>query len=194
MKYVEVNLDPPYNTSYFRCYQFNYNRTTALSSRTTGFTGSVSMLFKVPEVPQDNLFRKGVQVSFTLPEAPVPYADETRYATSGSDTFFTITKVENTLIDQPTEHTWNAVAGSLDLPFNDSAAQNYVGVSFGYNTLSITKYDQVATAQPSDLAGNLAGMTGTLTGLDAQKFILMVLSIPYSLAIKSLEPFLDLMG
>jgi hypothetical protein len=194
MKYIEVNLDPPYNSSYFYCYQFNFNSSIALSSRKTGFTGSVSMMFSVPEVPADNVYRKGVQVSFTMPDGKVPYEDETRYANAGSDTFFTITKVENTLLNQPTEHTWNAVAGTLDLPYNDTQSQNYVGVSFGYNTLSVTKYDQVISAQPSDLAGNLAGMTGTLTGLDAQKFVLMVLSIPYSIAIKSLEPFLDLMG
>jgi hypothetical protein len=195
MRYQEVSLDAPTNMSYFYCWQFNFDANRVPEqSPSTGFTGSVSMLFEVPPVPEDNAYRQGVQVSFSIPGDTVPYAAETKYAAAGLDSFFTMTKVENTKIDQPTVHSWDASVASLDLPFNDTAKANLVGVSFGYNTFSVTTINQVPGAQPTDLAGNISGMAGTLTGLDAQKTILMIFSIPYSIFSKSLDPFFDLMG
>jgi hypothetical protein len=155
------------------------------------------MLFNISDVPPyaGGGFRKGVQVSFTMPGADLPLLDETKYAIATEDTFFTLTKVEDTKLNQPTGHSWDVIISSLAFPYDDDYIRTLVGVSFGYNTLSTTQITQVVSATPADLTGNLSGMVGTLTGIDAVKIIVMLAAIPYGLwTTGTLDEFFDMIG
>jgi hypothetical protein len=72
---------------------------------------------------------------------------------------------------------------------------NLVGISVAYSTLSTTEISQVISQGPTDLTGNLAGMIGTLTGIDAVKTIVMFVAIFYGwFHERNFDPFFDMIG
>jgi hypothetical protein len=188
LRYIEIGG----SDGVYRCYQFNYNKSDIIQSITTGYAGSLSMLFsvnKVDPIKNANLVN-GLQVSFTLPTEVPDVFNETNYAALSVDTFFTLQKVNSTFVDgNPDISRWDAESSSVSLNAQISpSGRYYVAISVGYNILSTKVIAQQYSQDAFGVFADICGMLGLLSGVQILKILNFVWALPYSLIIRNWTP------
>jgi len=171
----------------FSCWQFNADPKNLKYSVTTGYTGSMATLWAIPYLERDDppINRMGLQATFKPVGTVTPYAiyDEVNFAPMGFDTFFALTytntihnehKHNRTLYNTSSFDTSASMVNLLqatDPDWNDelNSTSGYVGITFGYQTLSLQQVNFDIAYNLNNLFGDFAGMIGTLMGLDLIK-------------------------
>jgi len=209
-----ANFTSSRNTDYFRCVQFNYDKDNVQMSEEVGYGSSISMLFGVPHlqvnynVTKNTATRKnsasdlalvlaeGVQITFHLNTDQPNVFEEYNFSPTGVNTFFMLTKTIETKLLRNGQSTttiyWKVKPSTIQLPAQldrlSTSTEKYVAISVAYETLStFILTDQVTYLTPNFL-GDLAGMTGTMLGMDMIKLFRALLAIPLSLYELSLQP------
>eukprot|EP01113_Clastostelium_recurvatum_P047811 TRINITY_DN858_c0_g1_i11.p1 TRINITY_DN858_c0_g1~~TRINITY_DN858_c0_g1_i11.p1 ORF type:complete len:415 (+),score=82.21 TRINITY_DN858_c0_g1_i11:383-1627(+) len=161
----------------FNCYQFNVDKDDPVISTNIGYIGSFTALFRVANPPLDvvdttDLYRVGLQVSFTLIDEEPDVFNEDKFAPPDFDSYFALQKVHTIYAndtDRLDENRFEQSSSMTALNRATSSQYSYIGVSFAFKTLSVqtVTYDPQYTL--ANFWGDFAGMIGTLMGLDVVK-------------------------
>jgi len=186
----------------FYCYEFNNDINNILYSTTTGYAGSYATVWVLKPLPVTDppTNRAAVQATFALQNTTTADSiyGEIAFAPSGLDTFFGIQLI-NTIHNElkPSNPKYNVtryekVASNVRLLELDSAAIQYAGVSFSFDTLSIQYITYDYTYSILNFFGDFAGMIGTLMGLDAIKVSMGIPTAIFAIRTRSILPLEDL--
>ena len=173
---------------YMNCIVFNNDTSAPAVASRTGHTGSLVFKARFPFdfFGEDDMtgFRAGATVSFHEVGSVPNLSDETNTASGGLDNTFTIRKMVNKrLVPNPTtEIYWDSDYSAIDMIENRT---DYITVTVAYNSLNIREQTDVYTVNILQLLGQLAGMTGTLYGLEILKVLRGCLWIPKSIKKKT---------
>jgi len=172
----------------------------------------MATLFAVRPLPEVEppMNRAGVQASFAVPGTITPTLiyGEIEFGPVGFDTFFGFQLVQTTrdYLD-PTDPnsnvtSYNTKASSVELQVDPNLKNGsfafgngtfeFVGISFSFDTLSIQNINFSPTYKLANFFGDMAGMTGTLMGLDTIKVAMGVPTAIFSCKAKSTLPLEDL--
>ena len=146
---------------YFQCYQFNNDTKHVVEARKTGYSGTVSMYFRVPtNVKESQDTRKGLQVTFHEVGKEPSLFDETNFARPGYENYYTLTKFENTRL-RPSEAfpdlfnvEWRNTYSKIEL----TQDLDTIVVSFSYATLNVNAVDEAKGAGSFEIFGEVCDM------------------------------------
>jgi len=153
------------NGQIFSCYSFNNDTEYPISVNSTGYGGSVSLYFTVPNVEYDRDARFGLQVSFHEVGSIPPVFAETNFATAFVDNFYTLTMLIVNRLRPTKEHPntkfsqWSATYSTVELTAKN---MNQVVVSFAYSTLNINAVTEIESKTVLSVIGEISGIVGVL--------------------------------
>jgi len=172
----------------FDCWSYNIDPINPQLSNTTGYSGSLAVVFSVELLPLNIMNRAGAQVTFGVlntssTEADsntstsiTPYAiyNEIRFAPVGKDTFYALTYVITTHYELPENSSkYNTsrfdTVSSLTTIVTPNDTKGYIGVSYSYETLSRREEIFIVGYSLTNVFGDFANMVNTLMGLDCVK-------------------------
>jgi len=146
---------------YYQCYQFNNDTHHVLEATKTGYSGTVSLYFSVPNnVAQSQDTRKGLQVTFhEVGKEPALFA-ETNFARPGYENYFTLTKYENTRL-RPSEAfpdlfnvEWRNTYSKIEL----TQDLDTIVVSFTYASLNVNAVNEAKGPGSFEIFGEVCDM------------------------------------
>jgi hypothetical protein len=143
---------------YFRCYQFNNNASEIATTSQTGYAGSVAVVFGVNTTGEldDPTVRYGIQTTFHQQEITPDVYAETNFSPLTSDSFYTLTRVEDIDLQGHIKGRWTQVASATSLPIETINNMSLVGVSFGYADLNALEITAIVTKTSENYAGEIA--------------------------------------
>ncbi|EFC35520.1 predicted protein, partial [Naegleria gruberi] len=160
----------------------------------TGYAGTISFYFNVPNVPEDRDSRFGLQVSFHEPGTIPKVFAETNFAISGVDNYFVLTKIVTETLKPTIENPdlidtrWDSLLSIVELTQSD---ENLVVISIAYSSLNENKITELLTSSMEGLLGQIAGIIGIFMGLDVLKMLRGALEVPYAIKKKSFRGLWD---
>jgi len=188
----------------FFCYTYNTDPKNPIYSKTTGYSGSLSTMWKVlkfnaTDPPNQN--RAGLQVTFIpndgTPIDPTQIYTEVRFAAMDLDSFYALTEVSTVHTEKKTSDPnynitrYDAVSSSVTLLSLDNATYGYAAISFSFQTLSMEVVQYSISYQLINLFGDFAGMIGTLMGLDSIKVTSAIPMVYLAIKLRNLNPLED---
>jgi len=162
------------NTAFgiFNCYVFNNDSSNVLNSSTTGFAGSLSVLFTITSPPTNYYYRIGLQVTLDYIGIPPDLYNEIRFAPPAYDAFYGIQAIETTFSNNNTGpfYSYSTSYSSTLLPSTPpNSSTEYVSVSFSFQTLNMEVIQYATQYTVINLLGDFSGMIGVLMGMDMIK-------------------------
>jgi len=187
----------------FYCWEFNDDANNILFSSTTGYAGSMAILFGLIPLPLADppMSRAAVQATFDLQGATTAQAiyNEISFAPAGFDSFFGLQLIETihseyTDMNRADYNTsrYETAAATVKLLYPANSTMVYAGVSFSFKTLSKQDITFTYTYTLLNFWGDFAGMIGTLMGLDVIKVSMGIPTAIFSFKAKSPLPLEDL--
>jgi len=164
----------------FYCFQYNNDSNNPVQTQSTGYSGSMSIVFSISTDITGFDERIGIQTTFSVQGSPPDLYNEIRFAPIGYDSFYALQQINTTYYNQTSTIVYQT-SGSmvvLSKSYNSSNNVGYVAVSFAYQELSVTNIVYSPQYTLVNFLGDFAGMIGTLCGLDAVKVLAGVRLVP----------------
>ena len=174
----------------YECIVLNNDTSSSPNATITGYEGLISTEVILPSDAMVVGSNVGVTVTFHEPGTIASLeGDETLFGTAGNDNYYTIRKhIMKKLVPTPSSRVVyipnysvlnRVIAGEEDLT---------VPISFCYNSLNIKEVKETFTKDPLQLLGELAGVLGTLYGIELLKILRCILMIPKCVRKLSFKP------
>jgi len=191
----------------FDCWSYNTDPYAPQFSNTTGYSGSLAVVFGL-ELQAENISnRAGAQVTFGVLNSPSSNTtnttitakdiyNEIRFAPVGKDTFYAFTYVITNHQELPMDSSeYNTTrfdtVSSLTTVLAPNSSLAYVGVSFSYQTLSRREEVFFIGYSLTNVFGDFANMVNTLMGLDAIKVSGSLPMVYFAIRVRSMVPLED---